>query len=271
MKIFAIKDENDISNKTFAWLIYYEKAKRFYIELPNDGDVWQTPLFLSSFLKQGKRTVNAYYSQMWVNQRIVPIDRQNLGQILKDNGLNDYDPYKLLLLTNGRCAQDDYYLEEIPNNKLPQELIERFENKVEDIIPLQKRRLLVFFCSGIVKKCNLNNYFEQNRKFKPLLLNEDLFSTLKISAGGYGVYWGEELEITSEELQKIGDEIPLSLDDFLSFVKNRVISSKEAMELLECSRQNLDDLVSRGKLHPIKVTAKNKLYLKSEIEQRISG
>ena len=67
----------------------------------------------------------------------------------------------------------------------------------------------------------------------------------------------------------MGVDVPLSLEDFLSFVKERVISSAETAEMLNCSRQNLDDLVRRGKLHPIKVTAKNKLYLKSEVEQRL--
>ena len=87
MKIFAIKDETDVSKKTLAWLIYYENSKRFYIELPEDGDIWHTPLLLSSFLKKGERTINAYWSEVWVNQRIIPTDRQNLGQILKEMDL----------------------------------------------------------------------------------------------------------------------------------------------------------------------------------------
>lgn len=152
MKIYAIKDETDCSKKTLAWLIYYENAKRFYIELPDDADVWETPLLLSSFIEKGKKTINAYWSEVWVNQRIVPTDRQNLGQILKDNNLSKYDSYDLLMLTNGRCAQDDYYLEYVPNDKLPKELVNRFEKKIEDVIPLSDYRLLVFFYNGIVKK-----------------------------------------------------------------------------------------------------------------------
>ena len=269
MKIYAIKDETDSSKKTLAWLIYYEKTKRFYIELIDGANYWETPLLLSSFIKKGKKTINAYWSMMWVNQRIVPFDRQNLGQILKENCLSEYDPYKLLMLNNGRCAQDNYYLEYIKNNKLPKELLDRFEKKVEDVIPLSDYRLLVFFYNGEVKKCELKNYFKNNHIFSIILSNNSLFNSLKISSGGNGIYWSEGLEITSEELQKIGIDVPLSLDDFINFVKQRVLDSKETMELLNCSRQNLDDLVKRDKLHPIKVSAKNKLFLKSEVEQRI--
>lgn len=110
MKLFAIRDETDSSLRDLAYLIYYEKAKRFYIELPDDADPWETPLLLSSFLKRGERTINAYWSKVWVQQRIVPQDRQNLGSILKENKLKDYDEFALLTLADGRCAQDDYYL-----------------------------------------------------------------------------------------------------------------------------------------------------------------
>lgn len=269
MKIYAIKDETDSSQQTLAWLIYYENAKRFYIELPDDADPWETPLLLSSFLERGEKTVNAYWSAMWVDQRIVPSNRQNLGQVLKDNGLKEYDPYELLMLANGRCAQDDYYLEQISDDKLPKELVDRLERKVEDVVPLADYGLLVFFRNGTVKRCSLNQYFEEDHKFAPLLAKEDFYKSMTVSPGGYGINWGESLEISDGELQKMGVDVPLSLEDFLSFVKERVISSAETAEMLNCSRQNLDDLVRRGKLHPIKVTAKNKLYLKSEVEQRL--
>ena len=86
MKIFAIRDESMPEQFDLAYLFYYETEKRFYIELPDDADPWETPLLLSSFVKKGEKTVNSYWSKIWVQQRIVPTDRQNLGQILKDNG-----------------------------------------------------------------------------------------------------------------------------------------------------------------------------------------
>jgi hypothetical protein len=129
MKIFAIRDETDLTGKDIAYLIYYEQDKRFYIELPENADPWETPLLLSSFLKRGERTVNAYWSGMWVRQRIVPSDRQNLGQILKDNGLKTYDEFDLLMLADGRCAQDDYYLAPVVEADLPESFVKRFRRR----------------------------------------------------------------------------------------------------------------------------------------------
>ena len=52
MKIFAVRDEDNTTNKAVAYLFYYEKEKRFYIELPEEADPWETPLILSSFFEK---------------------------------------------------------------------------------------------------------------------------------------------------------------------------------------------------------------------------
>lgn len=266
MKLFEIKDENDISARAVAWLVYYEASRTFYIELPEKADPWETPLLLSSFAKRGQKTVDPYWSDVWVSQRIVPTDRQNLGQILKDNGLKSYDRLALLMLANGRCSQDSYYLS--PIDKLPDELDERFQHKVKDIIPLAEQRLLVFFQNNKVKKCDLSSYMKIHIEFTPIRTEDDLFSNVAVAPGGYGINWGDRLNIPDSYLYKSGTDIPLTPDDFLSFVKNRVVNGAEAAQLLNCSRQNIDDLSKRDKLHPIKTSAKNKLYLKSEVEGR---
>ena len=264
MKIFAIKDETDTTGKTLAWLIYYEAEKRFYIELPDDADPWETPLLLSSVLKRGERTVNAYWSKLWVQQRIVPSDRQNLGQVLRDNALDTYDEFELLMLANGRCAQDDYYLVPMTESELPQSLMARFQKKVEDVVPLAHQTLLVFFRDGLVKKCEVPPL----DALLPICKNDELFRTVTVQTGGYGICWGESLTVADNALYENGQTVPLTLDDFRCFVENRIVNTAEAAELLDCSRQNIDDLIRRDKLHPVKATAKSKLFLKSELIQR---
>ena len=53
------------------------------------------------------------------------------------------------------------------------------------------------------------------------------------------------------------------------FMQNEVINTAEVMEILGCSRQNVFDLIKRGKLIPIKETAKERLFLKSDILARV--
>ncbi len=268
MKIFAIRDETDRGGKDLAWLLYYEKEKRFYIELPDSADEWDTPLLLASFLKKGERTVNSYWSELWVRQRIVPSDRQNIGQVLRDNKLERYDPFDLLMLSKGRCAQDDYYLAPLEEEALPVELRRRFQTKLEDVVPLEDFGLLTFFRDGTVRRCGLERYFEEHRAFSVLFKKPEIFSTVQLQPGGYGVTWDAQLSIPDTVLYRQGRAVPLTAADFRSFVTHRVVNAAEAAELLDCSRQNINDLTRKGKLHPIKATEKNTLYLKSEVLRR---
>jgi len=66
----------------------------------------------------------------------------------------------------------------------------------------------------------------------------------------------------------MGRRIPLTADDFRAFAAERIINAAEAAEILNCSRQYINELVKNDKLHPIKATGKNTMILKSEVLQR---
>ena len=268
MKIFAIRDESAEVQKDLAYLFYYETDKRFYIELPDKSDSWELPLLLDSFARQNEVTVNSYWSKVWVQQRIIPPDRQNIGEILRDNHLEEYDEYELLMLAMGRCAQDDYYLVPIDEKLLPKEILKRFTTKIEDVLPLEDYCLLVFFWDGMIKKCDLKKYFEKTQNFHILLKKPEYFEYVQMQTGGYGVYWDVNMDVSDSVLYKIGKKVPLTATDFRNFVSHRVINVAEAADILGCSRQNIIDLTKRGKLHPLKTSDKNTLYLKSEILKR---
>ena len=63
----------------------------------------------------------------------------------------------------------------------------------------------------------------------------------------------------------MGRRIPLTADDFRAFAAERIINAAEAAEILNCSRQYINEHVKTDKLHPIKATEKNTLFLKSEV------
>ena len=213
MKIFAIRDETDDARKDLAYLFYYETDKRFYTELPDNADPWETPLLLSSFAQKGEYSVNAYWSKLWVQQRVVPPDRQNIAQILRDNGLKSYDEYELMMLCAGRCEQDDYYLEPIDESMLPEEIVRRFSMKVKDVVPLQNCCLLVSFSDGTTKKCDLTELFEKTQRFSILGKRPDYFSHVRIQSDGYGVQWDENLTISYPVLYKMGKSVLATADE----------------------------------------------------------
>ena len=139
---------------------------------------------------------------------------------------------------------------------------------MEDAVPLEDKRLLVFFRNGKVKIVNPEKLAETNPACMPFINHETRFRQLDIQPDGYGVMWSAQAAISNSELYRHGKPVPVSLKDFCSFVQYRVINTAQACKILNCSRQNIDDLIRRGKLHPIRSDARHKLFLKNEVLQR---
>jgi len=266
MKIYAIKDDNMSQDFILGYLIYYEISKTFYIELSDNLDPWYAPPLFFSFTERGQYSIDSYWSHIWVRQRIVPQDRQNIREILRDNGLKKYDEYDLLMLANGRCEQDDFFLEEYPANKLPDILIRRGTTKIEDILPLDVPRLLVFFRNGVSKVVDVQELHVP--ACEPHYVSQERFNKVEVQPDGYGVYWNEQAMLPHADLFTHGINVPFSLQDLHRFVENRIVSASEACHILDCSRQNIDDLMRRDRLHPIRTDAKYKLFSKTEVMQR---
>ena len=265
MRIFAIRDDST-EDKVLGFLIYYEPSKSFYIELSDSLDPWAVPPVLSSFVNRGIYSIDSIWSERWVRQRIVPQDRQNIGEILRDNGLKEYDEFSLLLLTMGRCEQDDCYLEEISTDHLPELLARRWQTKVEDVVPLELPRLLVFFRDGMSKIVDTTEI--ASTACTPYLATQDRFNSVEVQPGGYGIYWNRQAAISHRDLFMRGMAVPVTLTDIHRYVQNRIVSASEACSILDCSRQNIDDLMRRDKLHPIRTDAKYKLFSKAEVTER---
>jgi len=139
--------------------------------------------------------------------------------------------------------------------------------KVTEAVPLDNMELLVFFEDGKIKKFDVKMLLPDYPEFEALK-NPDLFDLVKVEPGGYGISWNEDLDCSEGELYENGIDIPLSLSDFCSFIKHNLLTTSEASVLLGCSRQNIEDLIKRNKLHPVRTLPNGRLFLRSEVEQR---
>jgi predicted XRE-type DNA-binding protein len=57
-----------------------------------------------------------------------------------------------------------------------------------------------------------------------------------------------------------------SVYELKTFIAKEVVNTAEAAKILECSRQNISQLVKYGTLVPIKSFARDSIFLKSDIE-----
>lgn len=111
MTRYAIKRNN--RNKIVAILNYDEKTKSYTIDIPENVSSKETPFMMSLFLKKGIRKMDSEWSMKWVQSRVIPSSRQNIGEILRVNGMRSYDEHKLLVKNEGRSCQDEFYIEQM--------------------------------------------------------------------------------------------------------------------------------------------------------------
>ena len=57
-------------------------------------------------------------------------------------------------------------------------------------------------------------------------------------------------------------------EELVSFIQGEIINTTEALEILQCSRQNLNNLVQREVLKPIKELPRDRLFFRSDIVER---
>ena len=56
-----------------------------------------------------------------------------------------------------------------------------------------------------------------------------------------------------------------SKEQLITFIQSEIITTAEATELLNCSREYLDELVSKGKITPVKTINRVRLYWRDDI------
>lgn len=113
MRKFAILNGARRSAKPCAVLNWDSANDELSIDIEAWANENELPLLLSSFARKGQRHVGDKWARRWVEERIVPSGRQNLGQVLKANNLKFYEPMPLLIAGEGKCSQDDFFIREI--------------------------------------------------------------------------------------------------------------------------------------------------------------
>lgn len=265
MKVYAIHDDEVNKIEEIGFLFFYEKTNSFVIELRDTLNEWNAPLLFSSLVKRGIYTVPKNIARLWVEERVIPSGRQNIGIILKNAKLTKYNEGKLLALSRGRSSQDSCYLQEMKTDNLPEWVQARQSDNIFECFPIIDNRIICLLKNNTVIEVDLKQCLEEVPKLYTVLSNERLLSTLKVDAGGYGVSINESIFIEKRVLLEKGIIIPIYAGVFMDFAKHCVVNTSEACSMLECSRQNLAHLIKTDVLHPLKEGWRENVFLKGEI------
>jgi hypothetical protein len=79
--------------------------------------------------------------------------------------------------------------------------------KIQSVKPLENKRLLIKFENGIEKiyDCNQLLHLEVFR----LLKSDAFFKSVKVDAGGYGISWNDDVDLSEYELWENSKELAL--------------------------------------------------------------
>ena len=266
MKNYKILDESLEVNNEVAYLSYYEKSQAFSIEISPEVKRKSLPIFFESFVVKRILTIDSEWSERWVRGRIVPEDRQNLGTVLRDNNLREYDLMKLLMKGEGRCAQDDLAIEEVDQDELPLWLANRQQSKLTMVCPLPGLRVLICFKSGLIKIVDLKRRIREDKRLMLLEKDERLFNGVKLQPGGNGICWNEWQFITAAELCKKGRQIDIAPGELRLIIDREEMDTAMVCKEMGCSRQYLDKLVKEGRL-PASGGKGSRIYKRSDVEK----
>lgn len=135
-------------------------------------------------------------------------------------------------------------------------------------IPLIDNRLLVCFDTEEIRLYSFAVLLKQMPGLS-LLENSKLFEQIQLESDGKELVWPGCCRISAQQLSQLGEMLPLTREDFVRFCQVQLLSTTETAQMLRCTRQNIDSLVRRQRLRPVKCYAKNKLFLRSDVLRRM--
>ena len=113
-------------------------------------------------------------------------------------------------------------------------------HKVKAVNVLPDYRLNVQFAEGITKIYDLKPLFDKWPVFTELKNNQELLYSVEVDAGGYGVVWNDDIDLSCDELYENGETVKTPFDDLMAFT--------DATELWGLNESTLRKAISYGKL-----------------------
>lgn len=265
MRIFAIHDKEIELNNCIGYLLFYERSNEFIIELHSDLDEWTAPLLFSSLVKKEIYTIPKDISRLWVEERVIPTGRQNIGMILKNAKLTKYSEGRLLALSDGRSSQDSCYISEVTEESLPEWVKDRQHDNIFEAFPIADNRVICLLNNDAVIEVDLEKCTDSIPKLKTILYNDRIISTLSVDAGGYGITFNGSIYVDKRTLIEQGIILPIYASVFTDFASHCVVNTTEACSILGCTRQNLNYFVKNSILRPIKDSWRENVFLRGDV------
>ncbi len=89
-------------------------------------------------------------------------------------------------------------------------------HKIKNVTPLKDFKLSIQFAEGITKIYDMKKLIENNKIFADLK-DINLFNSVEVDIGGYGVIWNDDIDISCDELFENSKKIDTPFDGLMAF------------------------------------------------------
>ena len=112
LRSFALYD-GALGGIQVGMFTYDPITRQFAMRIFKDIQPEKLPLSLEGFALKGKHEMSHEDTLRWIKGRICQPGRHNIREILRSNGLEEYDEFSLLMVTKAKCDKDELYLVEM--------------------------------------------------------------------------------------------------------------------------------------------------------------
>ena len=88
-------------------------------------------------------------------------------------------------------------------------------HKIKAVSALPDYQLNVQFVEGVTKTYDVRPLMDKWEPFKTLIDNPELYYSVEVDLGGYGIVWNDELDLSCNELFANGKEIKTPFDGLI--------------------------------------------------------
>lgn len=113
-------------------------------------------------------------------------------------------------------------------------------HKIKSVTPLPDYVLSVQFSEGVTKRYDVKPLIDKYQMFLPLKDSSELFSSVEVDVGGYGIIWNDDIDIACDELFYNGEVIQTPFDGLIAF--------SDATQLWGLNESTLRKAIAYGKL-----------------------
>lgn len=113
-------------------------------------------------------------------------------------------------------------------------------HRIKNVLPLSDYELNVQFSEGITKRYDCKPLLKKLPAFCYLQEHPEEFACVAVDVGGYGVIWGDELDLSCDELWEHGVRVNTPFDGLMAF--------SDATKLWGLNESTLRKAITYGKL-----------------------